>query len=102
MKLKTMPIEIEIESTGSFNDVLFDFTNTIRKIAGEIPDINISFKGKVSIAYSPENKNNPYSLENLLYPDVQYRDNAKLVSMIDKRIDRLRKDGAISCKETLR
>lgn len=49
MKNRKIPIEIEFESQGTFNDILFDFTNTIKKITGDIPNVEIDFKGKVTI-----------------------------------------------------
>jgi hypothetical protein len=84
-KSKRIPVNIPLEYNGNINDVIQDFINTMQTITGGVVDLECDVNGSITIYFEDEphqpiiNKNNPYDLEHLLYPDseIQYRANKK-------------------------
>ena len=96
--MKKIPVNIPLNYDGSFNDVFQDFINTMQIVTGGEVDVECSLKGELTIFFgdkeSPVNSNKPcnYDIDDLLYPKVEYRENAKSDTMIDNETKSVRNE----------
>lgn len=98
MKTKKIPVKIPLEGNGSIYDVLNQFINTMEAVTGGNVDLFCDFQGNITVHYegdkevlpTPSIKNNPYNLEQLLFPEeFETRADVKSATMRERKSSKL-------------
>jgi hypothetical protein len=77
--MKRKPLKIPLAFDGSFSDTLLAYGNAMRVVEDYLEDASL-------------NKNKPYTIEELMFPTPEYRDELNSIHMSDSNIKKLRKE----------
>ena len=96
MKKTKIPVKIPLEGNGSIYDVLNQFIYTMETVTGGNVDLYCDFQGNITVHFEGDgeppitsNKNNPYDLEQLLFPNIEYRADEKSTTMSERKSKRV-------------
>jgi hypothetical protein len=82
---RQIPVEVEFQSHGSFNDVFDDFSKTMKAITGDYPDLEIDLDGKVTVYFKNQKiEKRPYNDIDVLY---RSKDRYDLETLLNKKIN---------------